>query len=371
MIITSEESLMNPFHLFAGMMNWMNEAGEDFLDYNCNIVSPVPFIAWLSAKGHISSEKANALLTWSKGERYRSDIKEVLMSPQIFPTTYGESGLGLEKAYALLADYASNFKEFREEIFEALNSSIAHDEEGRSIACVIDDSLLEDIPINTALLKTEYDTQKLNYHQLYKLVSSMSISECDSFFLCQRATLPNTLYAVSGAYDLKDPLIAFCVIYKHLKNSNNNYESIDDNLPHVRSFISWLVGKGHIKGEIADELLTSLSSLKISTILQSNILFPKTQGMKNFGIIKACTLLAEFISEFDIFRFAIYDALAPKDDKVCSTFLIEKAQLTEVQSNIAQLKVTDNLAKLTYYQLYHLASSMSVEACDCFFNTSA
>ena len=363
MIITSEKSLENPMHLFAGMVHWMWKAGKDFLDYNCHIVPMVPFVTWLSTKGHISPEKADVLLAWAKGAEYRNNVTD-LMNSILLPATYGESGLGMYKIYALMAEYASNFKELRENIFEALNSSIAHDEEGRSIACVIDDSFLEDGPIDASLIRTFYDYEKLRYHRLYKLLSSMTIAECDSFFLCQKASQPDTSYAVSGPDDLKDPLIAFSVIYKHLKDSGNNYEDIEYELPHVRSFISWLIGKGHIKNEIADELLSSVNPLEIGNILKSAILFPNTRGMNGFGMVKACSLLAEFISKFEIFRFAIYNALAPKDDEVCSTFIIEKEQLAEEPHNSADLKSMEDLAKLSYYQLYHLASSMSISECD-------
>ncbi len=178
MIIKSADDLRDPFMTFCLFTRWMAEAGEDYLDYFCDITRAAPLVAWLHGKGYINNETADNLF-----EDIPLTLDKVLQEQHLFPKTYGTSGLGLHKSYVLLAEYISQFKLTRERVYKSVYSTPFYsDDNGVSLACIIDDAQLECTPkVLNFIAHSEYDLQELTYKELYTLATSKTIAECDSF----------------------------------------------------------------------------------------------------------------------------------------------------------------------------------------------
>ena len=178
MIIKSANDLRDPFITFCLFMKWMAEVEEDYLDYFCDITRAGPMVAWLQGKGYIKNETADDLF-----DDIPLTLDKVLQEKHLFPKTHGTSGLGLHKSYALLAEYISQFKLTRERVYKSVYSAPFYsDDNGVSLACVIEDDQLECTPnILNFIAGSDYDLQTLTYKELYTLATSKTIEECDSF----------------------------------------------------------------------------------------------------------------------------------------------------------------------------------------------
>ena len=178
MIIKSEKDLKDPFLCFCLFMKWMTEVEEDYLDYFSMIVQPYPFVVWLQCKEYISNKDADHFF-----DIRRLDVPGILQHPYLFPYTSGSSGLAHYKAYALLAEYVSQFRLTRERVYKSVYETPFYaDDNGVSLACIIDDAQLECRPeILSITIESDYALQELTYKELYTLATSKTISECDYF----------------------------------------------------------------------------------------------------------------------------------------------------------------------------------------------
>lgn len=356
MRISAAKDLTSSFLCYAAIMNWMACADEDFLDYNERIVPSFPFIAWLHAKKHISDEKFSSLFSLAKVHDPRITLQDVLQDGKLFPITYGSTGLGYCKAYALLADFISQYKHYRSALFKSVRVR------------TLDDSQLEEIPlVSNEQIKTREDLSNLTLYQEYTMVSAMSISECDRFFVadCEDTS---AITVIESADDFKDPFLAFCVL---MQNDRIITKSLDANLNNPHSLIAWLIGKEYIYEETTNKFYHSRKqALKMTDILQGKKVFPKTLGVRGLGKVKSCALFAEFVSESDIFRTWLYESAHRHKAKagLKAPCVIDNAQFTNAPVDKTQLKTEKDLNGLTYCQLYTLVYQMSIKECDSFFS---
>lgn len=108
MIVTNVNELNDPFVCYAIMMLYMNEAGEDFIDYNERIVSGWPFAMWLRGKGYITEIQLEQLSALAEPDLPM--LQEILMDDTLFPESYGNGDISNWKAYQVLADYIRDRK---------------------------------------------------------------------------------------------------------------------------------------------------------------------------------------------------------------------------------------------------------------------
>lgn len=183
-IIKSPDELKDPFLCYCIFQRFMEEEGEDYIDYNELIVKPIPFIFWLKGRKEITNEQLEKLLK----TKY---LEEVLEEEILFPNTYGEAEISQSKAYVLLAEYVCQISEFRQRVWDSVNdkadsfedSQFYKDENGISLACIIDDEdMIETKQYNFDDLKnmTLYEFNKLSYKEQFNAVKKLSIEEADS-----------------------------------------------------------------------------------------------------------------------------------------------------------------------------------------------
>ena len=183
-IIKSPDELKDPFLCYCIFQRFMEEAGEDYIDYNESIVVPIPFVFWLKGRKEITNEQLEKLLK----TKY---LGKVLEEEILFPNTYGEVAISQNKAYILLAEYMCQISEFRQRVWDSVNdkahafedSQFYKDENGISLACIIDDEdIVETKQYNFDDLKnmTSYEFNKLSYKEQFNAVKKLSIEEADS-----------------------------------------------------------------------------------------------------------------------------------------------------------------------------------------------
>lgn len=182
-IIKSPDELKDPFLCYCIFQRFMEEAGEDYIDYNELIVKPISFIFWLKGRKEITNEQLEKLL--------KTKYLEEVLEEELFPNTYGEAEISQSKAYVLLAEYMCQISEFRQRVFDSVNdkadsfedSQFYKDENGISLACIIDDeNMIETKQYNFDDLKnmTLYEFNKLSYKEQFNAVKKLSIKEADS-----------------------------------------------------------------------------------------------------------------------------------------------------------------------------------------------
>lgn len=177
-IIKSPEEYKDSFLCFCTFMRFMEEAGEDYIDYNEKIINPYPFSMWLFGKGYISNEQIEEL--FDNDNLY---LGKVLQSDILFPKTDACEGLAHFKAYSLLAEYMSSLSELRQRLYDSVNNKATmftndefyKDEDGVSLACIVFTEELEDNVHDI----DEVDVYNLTYREQWDLVTKMSIAEAD------------------------------------------------------------------------------------------------------------------------------------------------------------------------------------------------
>lgn len=183
-VIKSPDELKDPFLCYCVFQRFMEEAGEDYIDYNESIIAPIPFIFWLKGRKEITNEQLEKLLQ----TKY---LEEVLKEEILFPNTYGEAVISQSKVYTLLAEYVCKISEFRQRVWDSVNDK-AHafendcfykDENGISLACIIDNKeMIETKQYDFNMLKNmkSYEFCKLSYKEQFNTVRKLSIEEADS-----------------------------------------------------------------------------------------------------------------------------------------------------------------------------------------------
>ena len=104
--------MKNPVVCYSAIRDYMYNAGEDFLDQNCTMFKVPTFLLWLCGKGYITNEKAEEML------EYNCCIHELLLCDGLFGEDTLINGV---KAYTLLAEYCSIFKNHRDRLLNALS----------------------------------------------------------------------------------------------------------------------------------------------------------------------------------------------------------------------------------------------------------
>ena len=98
-IIKSPDELKDPFLCYCVFHRFMEEAGEDYIDYNERIVNGTPLLFWMLGKGYISDKETEEVLKRSNG-RYIY-VSDILKDDAIFKESYGDTYIPL-KCYMIL-----------------------------------------------------------------------------------------------------------------------------------------------------------------------------------------------------------------------------------------------------------------------------
>lgn len=184
-IIESADELKDPFLCYCVFCKFMKEAGEDYIDYNESIINPTPFILWLRGRNDINNEQLETFIS----SEYGVSLQDVLKDDVLFPNTYGDSFLSNIKAYTLLAEYMCQLKEFRTRLWNSVNDeatnfeneSFYKDSNGNSLACVIEDSELNDTGCSyeDVLNMKAPKIYELSYKDQFNIGVKMSIKDAD------------------------------------------------------------------------------------------------------------------------------------------------------------------------------------------------
>lgn len=184
-IIKSADELKDPFLCYCVFRKFMEEAGEDYIDYNESIINSIPFIFWLRGRNDINNEQLETFLS----NPFGICIQKVLKDEVLFPNTYGDSFLSNIKAYTLLAEYMSQLKEFGTRLWNSVNDeatnfeneSFYKDSNGNSLACVIEESELNDTGCSyeDVLDIPIHKMWELSYRDQFNIGIKMTIKDAD------------------------------------------------------------------------------------------------------------------------------------------------------------------------------------------------
>lgn len=184
-IIKSADELKNPFLCYCVFRKFIAEAGEDYIDYNGSIINSIPFVFWLRGRNDINNTQLETLLS----SQYGIGMQDVLKDDVLFPNTYGDSFLSDIKAYTLLAEYMCQLKEFRIRLWNSVNDeatnfeneSFYKDSNGNSLACIIEDSELNDTGCSyeEVLNMPIHKMLKLSYKDQFNIGIKMTIKDSD------------------------------------------------------------------------------------------------------------------------------------------------------------------------------------------------
>lgn len=184
-IIKSADELKDPFLCYCVFRKFIEEAGEDYIDYNESIINSIPFIFWLRGRNDINNEQLETLLS----SQYEISVQDVLKDDLLFPNTYGDSFLSDIKAYTLLAEYMCQLKEFRTRLWNSVNDEATNfenetfykDFNGNSLACIIEENELNDTGYSyeDVLNMPMQKFYKLSYKNQFSIGAKMSIKDAD------------------------------------------------------------------------------------------------------------------------------------------------------------------------------------------------
>ena len=181
-IIKSPEELKDPFLCFCIFQRFWEEAEEDYIDYNEDIVNAYPFAMWLFGKGYIDNITIEKICNENN-----LCIQDILKGEFLFPNTYGEGEMSNLKAYSLLAEYMSSISKFRERLYDSVNDKAFNfnndkfytDNLGISLACIIPDEEMVDTGSHQKENLNQCDISQLSYKEQWRIVTSMTIHESD------------------------------------------------------------------------------------------------------------------------------------------------------------------------------------------------
>jgi hypothetical protein len=164
-------------------MRFMEEAGEDYIDYNESIINAYPFSMWLFGKGYINNEAIEKFC-----EMNHLSIQDILCDEILFPNTYGCDGVAQVKVYSLLAEYMSSVKAFRQRLYDSVNDEASNfedeefykNEDGISLACIInEEDMIGEEYTKEKFLQNGKDVWDLSYKEQWNLANSITILEAD------------------------------------------------------------------------------------------------------------------------------------------------------------------------------------------------
>lgn len=179
-IIKNEADLKDSFFCYCVMMKFIEEAGEDYIDYNESIVKPVPFITWMNGKGYITNEQLDELININN--LYLQEV-----SYKLFPNTYGQGTFSEPKFYWFLSQYISCVKGLRQRLYDSVNDKADYfesgefykNEDGVSLACIIPKEEVTIAVHDTNNPKNQRETFDWTFAEMYYKVKDMTIKECD------------------------------------------------------------------------------------------------------------------------------------------------------------------------------------------------
>lgn len=181
-IIKSPDELKDPFLCYCIFKRYMDEAEEDYMDYNESIVNLYPLIFWLKGRCDISEHQVEKLLNIEY-----LGLQDVF-GEIMFPNTYGHSVLSEIKKYTLLAEYMCQISDFRQRVWDSLYNTDSFEDgkfytndDGISLACIIEDTDMKSKNINykKALMMKKSDLWELSYKDQFDLGLEMNIEESD------------------------------------------------------------------------------------------------------------------------------------------------------------------------------------------------
>lgn len=184
-IIKSADELKDPFLCYCVFRKFIEEAGEDYIDYNESIINSIPFIFWLRGRNDINNEQLETFLS----NQYKICLQNVLKDEELFPNTYGDSFLSDIKAYTLLAEYICQLKEFRTRLWNSVNDeatnfeneSFYKDSNDNSLACIIEENELNDTGYSykDVLDMPVHKMWELSYKNQFNIGIKMTIRDAD------------------------------------------------------------------------------------------------------------------------------------------------------------------------------------------------
>ena len=184
-IIKSADELKDPFLCYCVFRKFIEEAGEDYIDYNESIINSIPFIFWLRGRNDINNEQLETFLS----NPFGICIQKVLKDEVLFPNTYEDSFLSNIKAYTLLAEYMCQLKEFRTRLWNSVNDeatnfeneSFYKDSNNNSLACIIEENELNDTGYSyeDVLDMPIHKMWELSYKNQFNIGIKMTIRDAD------------------------------------------------------------------------------------------------------------------------------------------------------------------------------------------------
>lgn len=217
MIIKSADDLKDPIVVFSAMRRYIEVSEEDFIDYNEEIVNGWAFAMWMLDNGYITSLQMEDIIlrcdrycptlqetmllleghitlkqiediSLNSGNYYYPSLQDILLNDILFPNTYGHGVFSEIKAYTVLAEYLSSSKMFRELLYEAISDGsdkfeggFYKDENGISLACIIDDDEMKDSFLQIKHRRVRNDLLGLTYKEQYMFVRDMSFEDVDKY----------------------------------------------------------------------------------------------------------------------------------------------------------------------------------------------
>nr|WP_297940425.1 hypothetical protein [uncultured Lachnoclostridium sp.] len=187
-IIKSPDELKEPFLCYCVFQRFMEEAGEDYIDYNERIVNGTPLLFWMLGKGYISGKETEEVLERTNGKYIY--VQSILQDDSIFKESYGGTAIGAAKSYSILAEYMCQISEFRQRLYDSVNNKSTgfmdykfyKDKNGISLACIIsDENMMENKLYSLEELKemTVYEFDDLSYKDQFNAVRNLTIKEAD------------------------------------------------------------------------------------------------------------------------------------------------------------------------------------------------
>lgn len=174
-------------------------------------------------------------------------------------------------------------------------------------------------------------------------------------------------YIIKSPDELKDPFLCYCVFRRFIEESGEDYidcnEGIIENNICGFSFLTWMLGKGYINGEVIDKVLKFGEVVDIQNILKDNkYIFKSSYGETVIGDAKAYSLLAEYVSQFSILRKYLYDSVNNEaygfennifytdENNVSLACIISDENM--IETKLYSLKELDNM---TIYEFRHIS----------------
>ena len=188
-VVESKEDLNDAFVCYCTIMRYMEEAGEDYIDYCGILLNDREFIRWMCDKGYINNEQMNHFIN----NRY--DISDLECDEVLFPLNNGYGRCSEMKIYVLLAEYLSSSDVTRKILFDTLYDEEEYSFEGGFYKDDDDISLACKIPLEQ--MKSEnktFNTEELdnlwfmNYRERWDLIYPLSIEECEKLDIEIEAT---------------------------------------------------------------------------------------------------------------------------------------------------------------------------------------